>query len=196
MINNFKFSYIEQINDGIKNISDANLELASIAIETAMKNRRNIFVCGNGGSAAIAEHLSCDHSKGVATNTSLLPKVFSLASNMSLMTALANDLGYEEVFSKQLELQATKDDLLIVISSSGNSPNIIKALELAITLQMNTISLTGFTGGKASKLARINLHVPINNYGIVEDCHQILMHILAQYIRTIHTKVALDKVIM
>jgi phosphoheptose isomerase len=86
--------------------------------------------------------------------------------------------------------------VLIAISSSGNSPNIVRALEVANALEMNTISLTGFTGGKAAKISKLNLHVPIHNYGIVEDCHQILMHIIAQAIRTIHTNVDLNSVRM
>lgn len=194
MISNFKEKYVKELNEGLDKISDINLMNAYQEIEKAIFNYKDIFVCGNGGSASISEHLSCDHSKGIATNTNLFPRIHSLSSNMSLLTALANDNGYEEIFSAQLLLQAKKDDLLIVISSSGNSPNIIRALEVANALQMKTISLTGFTGGKAKDLSLINLHIPVNNYGIVEDSHQILMHIIAQYIRTIHTTVDISTV--
>lgn len=194
MIDNFKRDYINLINNGLDNISDETLNKAINLIESAIINFRDIYVCGNGGSAAIAEHLSCDHSKGIATNTALFPKVHSLVSNMSLITALANDTSYDEIFAAQLALHAKKDDTLICISSSGNSPNIIRALNFANALQMKTITLTGFDGGKASLLSNINLHVPINNYGVVEDCHQILMHIIAQHIRTTQTVVDLKKV--
>lgn len=194
MINEFKKTYINNLNDGLDKILSEDLTKVYLEIESALYNHRDIFVCGNGGSASISEHFSCDHSKGVATNTEFLPKIHSLSSNMSLLTALANDNGYEEIFSAQLLLQAKKDDVLVVISSSGNSPNIIRALEVATQLQMKTVALTGFTGGKAKELASFNLHIPVNNYGIVEDCHQILMHILAQYIRTIHTTVDIDTV--
>lgn len=194
MISDYKTYYVNLINRGLDNITEDKLNAAYSTIENAIVNFRDIFVCGNGGSAAISEHMSCDHSKGIATNTALFPKVHSLTSNMSLLTALANDIGYEEIFASQLALQGKKDDVLIVISSSGNSPNIIRALEVANALQMKTISFTGFDGGKAYDLAEINLHVPINNYGIVEDCHQILMHIIAQHIRTVQTVVDLKEV--
>lgn len=194
MISDFKNSYINNLKNGLSQLPDEDLTIVFKQIEDALLNYRDIFVCGNGGSASISEHLSCDHSKGIATNTRFFPRVHSLSSNMSLLTALANDNGYEEVFSAQLLLQAKKDDLLIVISSSGNSLNIIRALEVANALQMKTVALTGFNGGKAKEIASYNLHIPVNNYGIVEDSHQILMHILAQYIRTIHTTVDIDEV--
>ncbi len=194
MISNFKEKYVKELNDGLEKLPNCSLMNAYQEIEKAIFNFKDIFVCGNGGSASISEHLSCDHSKGIATNTNLFPRIHSLSSNMSLLTALANDNGYDEIFSAQLLLQAKKDDLLIVISSSGNSPNIVRALEVANALQMKTISLTGFTGGKAKELSLINLHIPVNNYGIVEDSHQILMHIIAQYIRTIHTTVDISTV--
>jgi len=196
MIDNFKKDYVNFINRGLDNISDDTLNEAITVIENAITSFKDIFVCGNGGSAAIAEHLSCDHSKGIATNTALFPKVHSLVSNMSLITALANDTGYDEIFAAQLALQAKKDDVLICISSSGNSPNILRALTVANAIQMKTITLTGFDGGKALYFSSINLHIPINNYGVVEDCHQILMHIIAQHIRTTQTVVDLKTVKM
>jgi len=194
MIDNFKQQYVDMINKGLDSINNDSLSDAVDIIENAILNFKDIFVCGNGGSAAIAEHLSCDHSKGISTNTALFPRVHCLVSNMSLLTALANDVGYEEIFAAQLGLQARKDDVLIVISSSGNSPNVLRALDVANALQMKTITFTGFDGGKASYKSNINLHVPINNYGVVEDCHQILMHIIAQHIRTTQTVVDLKNV--
>ena len=196
MIGKFKFEYVEQLNTGLNAIDEDNLNSVVGTIESSILNFKDIFVCGNGGSAAIAEHLSCDHSKGIHSNTALFPRIHSLVSNVSLITAYANDIGYQEIFSQQLSLQGRKGDVLIAISSSGNSPNIVRALEVANALEMNTISLTGFTGGKAAKISKLNLHVPIHNYGIVEDCHQILMHIIAQAIRTIHTNVDLNSVRM
>lgn len=196
MIDNFKTKYINDLNLGLDSITRENLESALFELETAITRDKNIFVCGNGGSAAISEHLSCDHSKGIASNTKFFPKVHSLPSNMSLITAIANDIGYEEIFSYQLRSLGNKDDLLICISSSGNSPNVISALKMARALSIKTISFTGFDGGEAKLLSDVNLHVPVNNYGIVEDCHQILMHILAQHIRTIHTNVDLNNVKM
>lgn len=193
-LTNVKTNYLADLISGINMVEDQTLDRAYELIHTTTTNGGTIFVCGNGGSAAIAEHLSCDHSKGVNTNTLLLPKVVCLNSNMSLLTATANDMGYNKVFSYPLSLQGTANDLLICISSSGNSENIIEALIMAKQLGVNTIAFTGFNGGTAKDLCDVNLHIPINNYGIVEDGHQILMHILAQYIRRIHTKVDIKNV--
>ena len=145
-----------------------------------------IFSCGNGGSAAISNHLVCDCMKGVRTNSWLKPRVNSLSATVELITAIANDIGVNDIFSHQLTSLASEGDVLIAISSSGASPNIIKALEAARDMKMSTIAMTGFSGGQAARLADISLHVDMENYGIVEDAHQSLMHILAQYLRHSH----------
>lgn len=144
-----------------------------------------IFVCGNGGSASIAEHFSCDHSKGVHMDTqSLRPNVVCLSSNMAVITAIGNDLGFNKIFSKQIEFaNPSDDDVLVVVSSSGNSPNIVQALKHANDVGMGSIALVGFDGGEAANLADHVVHVNSDNYGVVEDCHQIIMHSWAQYMR-------------
>lgn len=147
---------------------------------------RMLFSCGNGGSAAISNHLVCDCMKGVRTGGLLKPRVNSLSSTVELITAIANDIGVEDVFSFQLSSLAKEDDVLIAISSSGSSPNIIKAIHQAKELKMKTIAMSGFDGGEAARLADISLHVRADNYGLVEDVHQSLMHILAQYLRHAH----------
>jgi D-sedoheptulose 7-phosphate isomerase/D-glycero-D-manno-heptose 1,7-bisphosphate phosphatase len=147
-----------------------------------------LLVCGNGGSAAIAEHLTCDHTKGICMDTSLNSFVISLGSNVSLTSAIANDIGYDEVFSKQIEWFHESRAGLLVISSSGNSPNIIKALKAAKRRNMSTMALVGFDGGGAKELAEVAVHVKSNNYGVVEDCHQIIMHSIAQHLRSSYVK--------
>ena len=142
-----------------------------------------VFSCGNGGSAAIANHLQCDHLKGIRTATDLTPRVVSLSANVDLLTAIANDLGYEDVFVYQLQSQSAPGDVLMAISSSGRSPNIVRALTWARDHDLRTIALTGFDGGEASTVAEVTIHVNGANYGIVEDLHQAIMHALAQYIR-------------
>jgi phosphoheptose isomerase len=142
-----------------------------------------VFACGNGGSAAVANHLQCDHLKGVRTSTDLTPHVVSLNSNMDLVTAIANDLGYENIFVYQLQSSVRTGDVLVTISSSGKSKNIVRALQWAHDHEVHTIAFTGFDGGEAAKLADVSIHVDSMNYGIVEDIHQGLMHALAQYIR-------------
>jgi phosphoheptose isomerase len=142
----------------------------------------HVFACGNGGSASIANHLVCDHVKGIRTGTGFSPRVTSLSSNVELLTAIANDVSYSEIFSYQLQAQAETGDVLIAISSSGRSPNINRAIFWALSNGLQTIALTGFNGGTARKLAEVKIHVDSDNYGIIEDVHQGVMHSLAQYI--------------
>jgi D-sedoheptulose 7-phosphate isomerase/D-glycero-D-manno-heptose 1,7-bisphosphate phosphatase len=142
-----------------------------------------MFACGNGGSASIANHLQCDHVKGIRTATDLAPRVMSLSTNVELLSAIANDMGYENVFVYQLQSHARPGDALIAVSSSGRSPNIVHALTWARDHGLRTVALTGFDGGAARTVAEVAIHVDCANYGIVEDLHQGIMHALAQYIR-------------
>jgi D-sedoheptulose 7-phosphate isomerase/D-glycero-D-manno-heptose 1,7-bisphosphate phosphatase len=142
-----------------------------------------VFAIGNGGSAAISDHLMCDHLKGIRTGTGRRPNVCSLASNSAMITAIGNDLSFEKIFVYQLESLAKTGDGLIAISSSGNSPNIVAALDWAKRNGVATIALTGFAGGKARDVADVSVYVPVANYGVSEDLHQSVMHILAQYLR-------------
>lgn len=178
-------AYREQINKALTGIRSQPYETAYETIRHAGIIGASIFVCGNGGSASIAEHFSCDHSKGVHMDTKTLrPNVVSLASNMAVITAIGNDLGYDKIFSKQLEFANADDhDILIAVSSSGNSPNILSAIDRANDLGMLTVALVGFDGGAAAQKADVVVHVNSTNYGIVEDCHQIIMHSWAQCLR-------------
>ena len=142
-----------------------------------------MFSCGNGGSAAIANHVQCDHVKNVRATTDLTPRVLSLSTNVELLTAIANDMGYENVFSYQLQSQSGPGDVLMAVSSSGRSPNIVQALTWARDHGLRTIAITGFDGRPARDLAEVSVHVDCTNYGVIEDLHQAIMHALAQYIR-------------
>ena len=117
-----------------------------------------IFSCGNGGSASIANHMQCDHVKGIRTTTDLSPHVFSLSSNVELLTAIANDTGYEDIFVYQLQSQSEPGDVLVAVSSSGRSPNIVQAFTWARDHGLRTIAVTGFDGG-AARVAEISVHV-------------------------------------
>lgn len=178
--------YLTQLIDGLVTVNTKDMDAIVDELITAHSNAKNIFVCGNGGSAAISDHFVCDHSKGVHWDTGFLPQIQNLSSSTSLVTAIANDIGYEEVFRYQLQMKASHGDILVVISSSGNSPNIINALLHARRNLIKTVALVGFDGGQALNLADYVLHVKSNNYGIVEDAHQTLMHIMAQSIRLTH----------
>lgn len=179
----FVADYASAIATALGSVRPAQVERAVTAMKRAIQSDRMIFTCGNGGSAAIANHLTCDCSKGIATNTTLRPRVVSLSATVELVTAIANDMAYSEVFAYQLKNAARPGDVLITISSSGDSENIIRALDWGGNNGMTTIALSGFSGGRSAQMADISLHVAADNYGVVEDVHQSLMHILAQYVR-------------
>jgi phosphoheptose isomerase len=176
-------AYADETSRAVKSVDPAALDSAAAILVEAYTNRAGVFACGNGGSAAIANHLQCDHSKGVRTATDLLPRVTSLSTNVELLTAIANDMSYEDVFVYQLQSQSGPGDVLIAVSSSGGSPNIVRALRWARDHGLRTIALTGFGGGDARAVAEVPIHVDGTNYGLVEDLHQAIMHALAQYIR-------------
>jgi D-sedoheptulose 7-phosphate isomerase len=159
------------------------LAAAADVLSQAFESGAWLFVCGNGGSAAIANHLLCDFAKGIQTDTELLPRVISLSANLELITAIANDIAFEDCFVYQLRTAAREGDVLLTISSSGDSENVVRAVEWAAANGVRTISLTGFDGGRSARAAAINLHVEGDNYGVVEDTHQSIMHIFSQYLR-------------
>ena len=176
-------AYAEELARAASSIEPVALDSAAAILLDAYTRGAGVFSCGNGGSASIANHLQCDHVKGVRNQTDLSPRVASLNGNVELLTAIANDLGYEDVFSYQLESQSRPGDVLIAISSSGQSANIVRALVWARDHGLRTIALTGFDGGIARSVAEVVIHVEGTNCGIVEDMHQAVMHALAQYIR-------------
>jgi phosphoheptose isomerase len=176
-------AYAEEMARAAKSIDPAMLDRAATTLIDAYQRGARVFACGNGGSASIANHMQCDHTKGVRTATDLSPHVLSLSANVELLTAIANDTGYENVFVYQLQSQSEPGDVLLAISSSGRSPNIVSALSWARDHGLRTIAITGFDGGDARTVAEVSVHIECANYGIVEDLHQAVMHALAQYIR-------------
>ena len=176
-------AYAEETARAMRSIEPAALDRAATILLDAYTRGAGVFSCGNGGSASIANHMQCDHVKGVRTATDLTPRVVSLTANIELLSAIANDLGYEDVFAYQLQSQSVPGDVLIAVSSSGRSPNIVRALTWAREHGLRTIALTGFSGGDARAVADVAIHVDCTNYGIIEDLHQTIMHALAQYIR-------------
>lgn len=185
-------AYAEEMSRAAKTIEpEAFDRAAAILLEAYLRGAR-MFSCGNGGSASIANHVQCDHVKGVRTTTDLAPQVLSLSTNVELLTAIANDMGYENVFVYQLQSQSGPGDVLMAVSSSGRSANIVRALEWARDHGLRTIAITGFDGGGARAVAEVSLHVECTNYGVVEDLHQAVMHALAQYIR--HSRMTADAI--
>jgi phosphoheptose isomerase len=175
-------AYAQDLARAARSIEPAALDRAAAILLDAYAGRAGVFSCGNGGSASIANHLQCDHVKGIRAKTLLGPRVVSLSANIELLTAIANDMTYEDIFTYQLQSQAKPGDVLIAISSSGRSPNIIKALTWARDHGIKRIALAGFDGGQAKEIADVTIHVDGANYGVVEDLHQAVMHALAQYI--------------
>jgi D-sedoheptulose 7-phosphate isomerase/D-glycero-D-manno-heptose 1,7-bisphosphate phosphatase len=176
-------AYTEEFSRAARTIDGTALDRAAAIVLDAGRRGARLFSCGNGGSAAIANHMQCDHMKGVQAGTDLRPRVVSLTTNAELLTAVANDLGYQDVFAYQLQCQADPGDVLVAISSSGRSENIVRALTWAREHALHTIAITGFDGGQARVLAEVCIHVDCANYGVIEDLHQAIMHALAQHAR-------------
>ena len=179
-------AYFEQSRAAKESVDGEKLDAAFKILDAAYGRGAQLYVCGNGGSASISNHLVCDHSKGGQTDTDIKPRVISLATNIEMITAIANDISYEDIFVYQLQTLAKEGDVLMTISSSGDSENVVRAAEWAKDQGLDVIALTGFDGGRTAELATVNLHVAGDNYGVVEDTHQGLMHILAQFIRLHH----------
>lgn len=178
-------TYTTQLKEALDSIHVPILDIIKSEIETALCLAFPIFTFGNGGSAAIAEHVVSDLVKCVGHDTNLNPFVMNLASNTPLMTCISNDLGYEYVFSRQLDWYQQPGAIALGISSSGNSANIQQAFFAAKKNGMKTIAFVGFDGGcvLAGRMADHIIHVKSSNYGIVEDAHMIILHAIIQKIR-------------
>lgn len=174
------FKYLSEVFDRM----DANaIESFINLLIDARKNSRQIFFIGNGGSAATSSHFSNDI--GIGTRTKMLHfKTISLTDNVAILTALGNDEGYLKIFTKQLELYLNPKDVVVAISASGNSPNIIDALEYAKKKGATIVGLSGFDGGKLKELSDVSIHVPTpkGEYGPVEDLHMIIDHLVGTYL--------------
>jgi D-sedoheptulose 7-phosphate isomerase/D-glycero-D-manno-heptose 1,7-bisphosphate phosphatase len=178
------FDHLGLINIGFASIDHEIFKQATTSIRYAIRTGKTIYTAGNGASAAIAQHWACDYTKGCSDlESGFKPKVISLSANIPLMTAISNDISYDEVYSYQLERLADIGDVFISISSSGNSPSVVRACEVALSKGMRVIALTGFDGGRTRELAHYPLHVDINEYEATEDVHQAIMHMIAKYIR-------------
>lgn len=154
-------------------------------LEQARLKRRQVFLCGNGGSAANAIHWANDFTAALFKGTRNALRTHALPANVAVMSCIGNDLSYEKVFSQQLRVLAEPDDLLIVLSGSGNSPNILAALREARELGMTSAALLGFDGGTALELTDLPLHFPVHDMQIVEDLQLVVGHMLMRQIAAI-----------
>ncbi|MEI6559659.1 MAG: SIS domain-containing protein [Rhodospirillaceae bacterium] len=156
-------------------------QLAETLLECWQTGRR-IFVCGNGGSAANAAHMANDLIYGIAKREAPGLRIHALTANVAVLTCLANDEGYDEVFARQLAVDARPGDVLIALSGSGNSPNILKALEQAAAMGVCSFAILGYSGGKAKRLADVPIHFAIDDMQISEDLQLIVNHMIMQWL--------------
>lgn len=159
------------------------LERIAKAIEKAEKSGNQVFVMGNGGSAATASHIATDWCKTAERVGKPLLRCISLNDNVPFMTAIGNDLGYDEVFARQLQNFLQRGDVVVIISGSGNSPNVVKAARLAKSRGAVLIGMTGFKGGQLRQMADICLHIESDQYGVIEDLHMGAGSIIAFYLK-------------
>jgi D-sedoheptulose 7-phosphate isomerase len=162
----------------------SNVNLLAQDMLRCWQEKRQVFFCGNGGSAGNALHLANDFLYGIAKKTGGGLKVQALSANSAVMTCLANDVGYESIFSEQLAVQAQAGDLLIVLSGSGNSQNIVRVIEQAKAMEVKSYAILGFTGGKCKELADVPIHFQIEDMQIAEDTQLIVGHLCMQWLNS------------
>ena len=155
--------------------------LAEALLEAWLKGA-NVYICGNGGSAGNAIHLANDFIYGAGLKNNGGLRVEALSANTAVLTCLANDLGYADIYSEQLRIKGNPGDILIALSGSGNSPNIIKAIEIANKLKMKTFAILGFSGGRCKEIAQHSIHFEVNDMQIAEDLQLIVGHICMQWL--------------
>lgn len=182
-IKEFTRSYIENLKDLLDKVDETVVEEIVQEIEKLLINRGRLYVLGNGGSSATASHMVNDLGAGLRRRNIINLDVVSLGDNSPVITAIANDIGYENIFYMQMQGLIKKEDVVLAISCSGDSPNIVKAVEYAKEQGCKIIGVSGFGGGKLKEISDIKFHVdaPKGEYGLVEDIHMILDHIIYSY---------------
>jgi D-sedoheptulose 7-phosphate isomerase len=160
------------------------IETLAIAFKEAWNSRHTIYLCGNGGSAGNAIHLANDFTYGAGVKRGVGLRVEALPANAAVLTCLANDIGYENIFSEQLRVKANSGDVLVVFSGSGNSPNVVNALKMGNDIGMTTFAVLGYNGGKCKELAQHPIHFEIDDMQIAEDLQLIVGHMVMQWLYT------------
>jgi len=175
----FSEHYLDAVRDTLAKIDLAGVERAIAWFEDARANHQHIFVCGNGGSGSTASHFVCDMVKGASYQRDDRFRILALNDSLATMTAYSNDVGYECIFAEQLKNFASAGDLVMCLSGSGNSPNVLRATEYANSIGCRTIALTGRDGGALGSLAQLNIQVPVPHMGRIEEAHMIVCHMIA-----------------
>ncbi|TGK17245.1 SIS domain-containing protein [Leptospira fluminis] len=174
-------NYVSRLEKVFSTENISAIETLAESLWDAWKTKKTVYICGNGGSAGNAIHLANDFNYGIDKGKGIGLRIEALPANSSVITCIANDEGYEFIFSQQLQVKADANDVLIVLSGSGNSPNILKALEVGNRLGMKTFAILGYSGGKAKSLAQHPIHFAIEDMQVSEDLQLIVGHILMQW---------------
>ncbi len=185
----FFTGYASRLQGVLADTDWSKVSLLSSDMLECWREKRQVFICGNGGSAGNAIHLANDFLYGVAKKTGAGMRVQALSANPAVITCLGNDAGYDHIFSEQLAVLAQSGDLLIALSGSGNSPNIVRVIEQAKAMDVKSFALLGFTGGKCKDLANIPIHFPVNDMQIAEDLQIIVGHMLMQRLYQLRSEV-------
>ena len=182
-INDYSKSYIDYLSSVLNNISLKDIEKFVEVLLEARERESTIFFIGNGGSAATASHFANDIAIGTRTYEKPF-RAISLCDNQAVITAIANDDGYEKIFSQQLQVLLKKQDVVVAISASGNSPNLIQAIDTSKEMGAITVGISAFDGGKMKEMVDVSLHVPTEKgeYGPAEDAHMVLDHLVSNYL--------------
>jgi D-sedoheptulose 7-phosphate isomerase len=198
LIKTFIQEYIDEVKNALSTLDTPSIEKVLSMIIKAYKKGNRVFILGNGGSASTASHMACDLGKGTLSrfydNKEKRLRVMSLNDNMALLTAYANDLSFDHAFVQQLRNLVEKDDLVIVLSGSGNSKNLINAIKYAKTCGAKSIGILGFkNGGKLASMVDCSIIVQSSHYGPVEDIHLVLNHLLASCFAKIKREYEVNK---
>ena len=171
-------TYIEMERKVLESLPIESINEVMNVLEEARLARKRIFICGNGGSASTAAHFECDFNKGVSYNQDIKYDFECLSDNVPMMMAIANDIGYEDIFVVPLRNKLKQGDLVIGISGSGNSENVVRAIRYGNEMGAETIALVGYRGGKLKEIAKHCIHVDVDNMQITEDIHLVLDHMM------------------
>ena len=174
--------YANRLSEVLAGADWSGVSLLGKDMHKAWRSGRQVFFCGNGGSAGNAVHLANDFIYGVAKRTGGGIKAIALSANPAVMTCLANDVGYDSIYSEQLAVLANEGDVLVTLSGSGNSLNILRVLEQAKTMKVKSYAILGYSGGRAKSLADVPIHFHVNDMQIAEDMQLVVGHALMQWL--------------
>lgn len=175
-------NYADRLSHALRLDAMQQIQALGEALREAWQQGRNIYLCGNGGSAGNAVHLANDLIYGAGVNEGRGLRVEALSANTAVITCLANDIGYEQIYAEQIRVKAELGDILIVLSGSGNSPNVVNALEAGNAIGMKTFAILGYSGGRCKEIAQNSIHFAIDDMQIAEDLQLIVGHICMQWL--------------